>query len=72
MHRRVFQNLYWFGLMVAGLFNFLPGRAINRALLSDAPEFDHVLIALGPGTLLLMVFRPLISLLPLTPFPKDP
>ena len=29
-------NLYWYGLVIAGLFNFLPGRLVNRAVLGDA------------------------------------
>lgn len=58
VHRRIYMNLYWFGVIIAGMFNFLPGRAINRALLPDAPEFGYVLIALGVGIALLMVLRP--------------
>jgi uncharacterized membrane protein len=46
-HRRVFRNLYWFGVMVAGLFNFLPGRAINRVFLSESPEFGYAVIVFG-------------------------
>jgi uncharacterized membrane protein len=30
LHRRIMHNLYWYGLMIAGLVNFLPGRVTNR------------------------------------------
>lgn len=47
IHRRIFHNLYWFGVIVAGLFNFLPGRAINRALMPETPELGYTVIATG-------------------------
>lgn len=46
-HRRVFRNLYWFGVLLAGVFNFLPGRVINRAVLPDLPELGFVVISLA-------------------------
>ncbi|SUZ30630.1 hypothetical protein ROE7235_00355 [Roseibaca ekhonensis] len=58
VHRRIYMNLYWFGVIIAGMFNFLPGRAINRALLPDTPDTGFVLIALGVAIALLMVLRP--------------
>jgi len=51
-HKAVFQSLYWNGLLVAGLFNFLPGRTINRMLFPDAAEFGWAVIALGGGLVL--------------------
>lgn len=47
VHRRIFRNLYWFGVIVAGLFNFLPGRVINRALMPETPELGYIAIATG-------------------------
>lgn len=57
IHRRVFRNLYWFGVMVAGLFNFLPGRIINRALLADSPGMGYAAIALGLVVALVILLR---------------
>ncbi|AXI48495.1 hypothetical protein C1J03_22355 [Sulfitobacter sp. SK012] len=51
-HRQVFQNLYWRGLVIAGLFNFLPGRASNRAVFPDSP--DAGLWVLGVGLTLII------------------
>lgn len=49
LHRRVFGNLYWYGVMVAGLFNFLPGRIINQAVFPQTAELGYAVIALGLG-----------------------
>lgn len=57
-HRRVFRNLYWYGLMVAGLFNFLPGRIVNRTLFPQVPELGYVLIALGLTIALSLILYP--------------
>ncbi|MCC1482326.1 DUF2306 domain-containing protein [Roseibaca sp. Y0-43] len=57
-HRRVFRNLYWYGLMVAGLFNFLPGRIVNRTLFPQLPELGYVLIALGLTIALSLILYP--------------
>jgi uncharacterized membrane protein len=46
-HRRVFRNLYWGGVMAAGLFSLLPGRALNRAVLTDMPPIGYLIIGLG-------------------------
>ena len=51
-HAAVFRSLYWRGLCVAGLFNFLPGRTMNRSLLPDMPEAGYGVIALGLTVLL--------------------
>jgi hypothetical protein len=47
LHRRVFQNLYWRGLVIAGLFNFLPGRALNRSVLPDRADAGWLVIGFG-------------------------
>ena len=30
LHRRIMHTLYWYGLVISGLVNFLLGRVINR------------------------------------------
>ena len=53
LHRRIMTNLYWYGLVIAGLFNFLPGRLVNRTILGDASaELGYVVIILGALSLL--------------------
>ena len=53
LHRRIMTNLYWYGLVIAGLFNFLPGRLVNRTVLGDASaELGYVVIILGALCLL--------------------
>lgn len=48
LHRRIMLNLYWYGVVIAGVFNFLPGRIINRAILGDARvELGYAVIILG-------------------------
>lgn len=46
-HRNTMRSLYWNGLILAGLANFLPGRATNRVLVPDQPELGWLVIALG-------------------------
>lgn len=59
LHRKVMASLYWRGLILAGLFNFLPGRIASRAVFGDRPEAGYVVIALG----LAVIFRPEITTL---------
>ena len=48
LHRRIMLNLYWYGVVIAGVFNFLPGRIINRAILGDARvELGYAVVILG-------------------------
>lgn len=49
-HRTVFRNLYWYGLLVAGTFNFLPGRRMNEVVFGAAPDLGLWLMA-GVGAL---------------------
>lgn len=46
-HAAAMKSLYWTGLMIAGLFNFLPGRTVNRMLFNDMREAGYIVIALG-------------------------
>lgn len=43
-HRTVFRNLYWYGLLVAGTVNFLPGRRMNQAVFGSDPELGYWLM----------------------------
>ncbi len=58
-HKEWLGGLYWQGLLVAGLVNFLPGRAVNRMVFSELPGLGFVVIAIG-GALLIWfrVVRP--------------
>lgn len=56
-HGAVMRSLYWNGLCLAGLFTFLPGRLVNRALFSNEPRFGLIVIALGAATLLVIALR---------------
>jgi uncharacterized membrane protein len=50
-HQTTMRSLYWTGLMVAGLFTFLPGRIVNRSLFPEIPEAGYLVIALGGAAL---------------------
>jgi uncharacterized membrane protein len=61
-HRAWLSGLYWQGLLVAGLVNFLPGRAVNRMLFSDMPDAGFVVIGVGGGLMIwFRVIRPRLS-----------
>jgi len=48
LHRRIMHNLYWYGLVIAWLVNFLPGRVTNRVFLGDSQaNYGFGAIALG-------------------------
>ena len=51
-HRTVLRGLYWQGLAIAGLFNFLPGRAVNRSLFPDTPQIGLFILAVGAAGLI--------------------
>jgi len=38
-HEAALKGLYWQGLAIAGLFNFIPGRTVNRMLFSHDLQF---------------------------------
>lgn len=46
-HQLALQNLYWRGLLIAGLFTLMPGRTLSNAFLADAPALAWVIIGLG-------------------------
>lgn len=57
LHRLVMRNLYWYGLIVAGLFNFLPDRATNHAFFPENPHLGYMVIGLGVSALVLNTIR---------------
>ncbi|WP_341862331.1 DUF2306 domain-containing protein [Gymnodinialimonas sp. 57CJ19] len=48
-HRAAFRNLYWYGLLVAGTLNFLPGRRMNQVVFGNAPDMGLWLIGAVAG-----------------------
>ena len=46
-HQMTFRSLYWFGLMAAGLANFLPDRLTNEALFAGNDNLGWIAIAIG-------------------------
>lgn len=57
LHRAVFRNLYWNGLMVAGLLNFLPGRTTARSFLGPDSALNWAVIAVGGAFLAYRLLR---------------
>jgi len=57
LHRLVMRNLYWYGLILAGLANFLPGRATNYAFFPENPAHGFVVIGLGVTALVINTIR---------------
>lgn len=54
-HQNILSGLYWQGLLLAGMANFLPGRAVNRAVFPNTPDLGYLVI--GLGVLALIWFR---------------
>ncbi|MBU2993872.1 DUF2306 domain-containing protein [Octadecabacter sp. 1_MG-2023] len=46
-HRATFRALYWFGLMGAGVANFLPDRLINEAVFGGSDNLGWIVIGLA-------------------------
>lgn len=53
-HRAAMCGLYWQGLLLAGLFNFIPGRMTNRSLFPENPEWGYGVMVLG-GALIVWI-----------------
>ncbi len=56
-HRKTFHSLYWNGLLIAALFNFMPGRVVNRLFFNDARELGWVVIGAGGAFLIGRILR---------------
>ncbi len=52
-HKATMRSLYWNGVMIAALFNFLPGRRVNRSVFGEHTELGLYVVAIG-GTLLVL------------------
>lgn len=46
-HKAELRGLYWQGLAIAGLLTLLPGRVLNDALFSAAPNLGLAVVILG-------------------------
>jgi uncharacterized membrane protein len=51
-HAQTMHSLYWRGLIIAGLFNFMPGRVVNRLLFAQDVWQGWIVIALGLALIL--------------------
>lgn len=61
-HRAWLSGLYWQGLLLAGAFNFLPGRMVNRMLFPNAPELGYLCLAAGLSAILwFRLIRPCLT-----------
>ncbi|MEP1587388.1 MAG: DUF2306 domain-containing protein [Tateyamaria sp.] len=56
-HEIVMRSLYMNGLLVAGMFNFLPGRVTNRVVFGEAPLLGYVVMALGLSAIVIIGLR---------------
>lgn len=56
-HQRILRSLYWNGLLVAGAFNFLPGRTTNRVFFEGKEELGYAVLG---GVIAFIVVRALI------------
>ena len=46
-HKAALKSLYWNGLLIAGLFNFLPDRATARVIFGENDELGLYVLAAG-------------------------
>lgn len=56
-HSGTLRGLYHYGLMIAGLFTFLPGRLLNTVFFADAPAGGWVVIGLGTTLIAMNILR---------------
>ena len=55
--RAALRSLYWQGLAIAGLFNFLPGRMVARSVFPNAPEIGIAIIVFGAIALIYIAWQ---------------
>lgn len=53
VHRIIMRNLYWYGLILAGLANFLPGRRTNVLFFGQNEQLGYGVIAFGVALMVL-------------------
>lgn len=56
-HRAALRSLYWQGLAIAGMFNFLPGRMVARSVFPNAPEIGIAIIVFGAIALIYIAWQ---------------
>ncbi|MDA7425323.1 DUF2306 domain-containing protein [Thalassococcus lentus] len=56
-HEEAMKSLYWNGLLVAGAFQFLPGRSTNRVFFGDQQEHGYIVLALVLAAIVGRVIR---------------
>lgn len=56
-HQTAFRTLYWYGLILAGLFTFLPGRTLNGVFFDANPSLGWAVIACGVTVVLARALR---------------
>ena len=57
VHLRQFRSLYWYGVMIAGLANFLPDRRINQIAFGGEDHFGWIVIGIGAAGLVAYTVR---------------
>jgi uncharacterized membrane protein len=53
-HRATMRGLYWFGLIIAGLANFMPDRRTNEAVFGGNDSLGWIVIGVGAVVLIAM------------------
>ena len=56
-HSKTMLQLYWYGVIAAGIFTLSPERLLNEALFPDKPWLGLVVIALGAMLILRQIHR---------------
>lgn len=60
-HQIILRSLYWRGLIIAGLVNFMPGRATNAVFFEGHEQAGWVVIVLGGAMIVADVLRQWIA-----------
>jgi len=56
-HAETLKSVYWNGVILAGLFNFLPGRRVNQAVFDGPSDLGWLIIGAGGAVLVWRVIR---------------
>lgn len=56
-HQAALRGLYWYGLLIAGLANFLPDRRINQVVFGGNDDLGWIVIGLGIGLIIARLMR---------------
>jgi len=55
-HELTLRSLYWFGLIAAGLANFLPDRRTNEAIFGGQDHLGFIVIGIGVAAIIFRTF----------------